>query len=377
MSRRASSSRSYSDRTLKILWGRAAGRCAAPDCRIELLADATDHDPIVVIGDIAHIKAASDKGPRADIPKAARDRDEYDNLILLCKNCHAKLDGQKNTNTVEYIRHLKTDHEAWVRESLPERGRGTLGWTVLVLQGQHPIDVHDCIKALSPDYVNGDPIILDATARDGGWEDLYRTLATTVDEIWLQTDPFECRLAVFPLAPVSACIALGYLVTSRPHVRLFQHHRDVPSWAWGHVPFDPDDITVEGLPVEPVLDDGEIAICFDISATVRCDQVELVIGNTLTTVHVAVPNPSTSWLQNPAQLDRLGRIARETFEAIIALCPNARTWHLFFAGPAPGAVRVGQQINPTMTPPVCLYEYRAQRRPRHQHSLCLGGPDNG
>lgn len=88
---RSSSSRSYSDRTLKILWGRAAGRCALPNCRIELLADATDHDPIVVIGDIAHIEASGSGGPRGNVSSDLKSRDEYENLILLCKNCHARL----------------------------------------------------------------------------------------------------------------------------------------------------------------------------------------------------------------------------------------------------------------------------------------------
>ncbi len=50
--------RNYSDRTLKLLWGRAGCRCAMPECRVELLADATTYDPIVVIGEIAHIAAA-------------------------------------------------------------------------------------------------------------------------------------------------------------------------------------------------------------------------------------------------------------------------------------------------------------------------------
>ena len=39
-----------------------------------------------------------------------------------------------------------------------------------------------------------------------------------------QGDPFNKRFAVFPLAPVSACIATGYALTNRPKVRVFQHH---------------------------------------------------------------------------------------------------------------------------------------------------------
>jgi hypothetical protein len=34
--------RNYSPRILKLLWGRAAGRCAMPECRVELFVDATE-----------------------------------------------------------------------------------------------------------------------------------------------------------------------------------------------------------------------------------------------------------------------------------------------------------------------------------------------
>ncbi len=68
------SGRSYSNRTLKILWGRAAGRCAVPSCRMELYADATDYDPIVIIGEIAHIEASSDSVPRANKTLAKKER---------------------------------------------------------------------------------------------------------------------------------------------------------------------------------------------------------------------------------------------------------------------------------------------------------------
>jgi hypothetical protein len=57
-------SRSYTDRTLKLLWGRAAGRCSIPECRVELIVEATEYDSIAIIGEIAHGAAASDAGPR-------------------------------------------------------------------------------------------------------------------------------------------------------------------------------------------------------------------------------------------------------------------------------------------------------------------------
>ncbi len=149
----ASSTRSYTQQTLKLLWGRAAGRCALPTCRIELYVEKTEHDPVVAVGDIAHLHSHADSGPRAAPSLSPGQRNDYDNLVLLCKNCHARLDGQKNTNTVADILRLKQDHEAWVRASLPERGRGGTGWLTFVIEDQWPIDSLTFDAALSPDYI--------------------------------------------------------------------------------------------------------------------------------------------------------------------------------------------------------------------------------
>jgi SMODS-associated and fused to various effectors sensor domain len=62
------------------------------------------------------------------------------------------------------------------------------------------------------------------------------------------------------------------------------------------------------------------------------------------------------------------------FGSLLQQFPNASRWHLFFAGPAPGAVKVGQQLNPTMTPPTQLYEFNRTGSPRYTASILLGEP---
>jgi hypothetical protein len=233
-----------------------------PDCRIELLADATSYDPICVIGEIAHIEASSDGGPRANTARSIDERDQYDNLILLCQNCHARIDGQPNSYTVEQLRSLRNEHEAWVRASLPERGRSKRGWVTLLLQGAHPIDTDTLDAALSPDFMQGAPVQLTANGDDIGWRSTCKRIADEAHRLLAEGDPFNFRVAVFPLAPVSACIALGYHLTNRPHVRLFQYHRDEHTWQWPRVSV-PDDITVEGLP------DAENATCRSVAILVH------------------------------------------------------------------------------------------------------------
>ena len=369
------SGRNYSDRTLKILWGRAAGRCAVPTCRMELLAEATEYDPIVTIGDIAHIEASSDAGPRANAAKAKKDRNEYDNLILLCLTCHRRLDGQKNSNSVEHVKKLRTDHEAWVRNSLPERGKSTTGWSVILLQGAHPFDLEPAVSALVPDFPSGKPLVLKADLAKEPWSVIQPRMEGEVNRLLAAGDPFDFRLAVFPLAPVSACVALGYYLTDRPRARLFKYYADDHSWAWPDKPPDPQEavtISVTGLPEGVVDASGDLALCFQLSAAITDRAVTETGRSFLGRIDATVPSPSTGWLCRQDQLRGLAKAAREVFETCQVRFPNADGWHLFFAGPAPGAVAVGQQLNPTMCPPVHLYEYRRDRTPSYQRSVVLG-----
>ncbi|MGA2302546.1 MAG: hypothetical protein ABSG77_17845 [Candidatus Acidiferrum sp.] len=181
-----------------------------PNCRIELLADSTAYDPIVVIGEIAHIAAASDCGPRAEPSLNNTSRNDYENLVLLCQNYHAQIDGQPGAYPVERIKEIKAAHEAWVRSSLPERGNSRIGWTTLCLVGDHPVDVSTINEALAPDFVAGEAQRLQVPGEPEDWATTDAAIAARVQTLLAGGDVFDCRLAVFPLAPVSACLSLGY-----------------------------------------------------------------------------------------------------------------------------------------------------------------------
>ncbi|MGH3219634.1 MAG: HNH endonuclease [Streptosporangiaceae bacterium] len=97
------------DRTRKILWARAGGRCSI--CQDLLVTEGTDTDDPSVFGEESHIVGQSPKGPRAsDIA----DVDGYDNLILLCRKHHKQIDDQVGYYTVERLREIKRTHEEWV-----------------------------------------------------------------------------------------------------------------------------------------------------------------------------------------------------------------------------------------------------------------------
>lgn len=105
-------------KTQKMLWGRAAGRCSMPECRMELVQDATETDDETVIGENCHIVGESDEGPRADPTISMERRNTYQNLILLCNNHHKVIDSQEGEYTVARLHEIKSNHERWVREQL-------------------------------------------------------------------------------------------------------------------------------------------------------------------------------------------------------------------------------------------------------------------
>ena len=103
-------------KTTKMLWGRAANRCAI--CRMELVMDATETDDLSVVGEACHIVAQSENGPRGSSEMTREQRDLYGNLLLLCNVYHKVIDDQPGEYTVERLREIKTTHEAWVRSNL-------------------------------------------------------------------------------------------------------------------------------------------------------------------------------------------------------------------------------------------------------------------
>ena len=104
-----------SDKDRKILWGRSGNRCAL--CRRALVAERTPLDGEAVIGDEAHIAARSPGGSRhGECPPDTTD--SYDNLILLCRSDHKRVDDQPEHYTTTHLKGLKADHEAWVERAL-------------------------------------------------------------------------------------------------------------------------------------------------------------------------------------------------------------------------------------------------------------------
>lgn len=100
-------------KTRKLLWAKSGNRCSI--CKVELFASEAGKEDLN-IGEECHIISSQEKGPRYKV--GLSDYDEYNNLVLLCRNHHKEIDELTETYTEELIRYIKQNHENWVDSTL-------------------------------------------------------------------------------------------------------------------------------------------------------------------------------------------------------------------------------------------------------------------
>lgn len=117
--------RRYTQPTIKRLHTLSGNQCAQPECNRQLIA----RDDITIVSKICHIEAASPQGPRWNPSMNDENRRHFNNLILLCDECHSIIDNKANESEypVELLQKWKSDHEAKMQNAVFVRHPSLLG----------------------------------------------------------------------------------------------------------------------------------------------------------------------------------------------------------------------------------------------------------
>lgn len=111
---------SISERDIKLLWGRAAGRCSFPGCKMKLSQDKNHTSDSFPLGVQAHIVGENRNAARGKSPLSMKERNSYFNLILLCPTHHTIIDKNPEDYPIEKLHIMKARHELWVEEKFSE-----------------------------------------------------------------------------------------------------------------------------------------------------------------------------------------------------------------------------------------------------------------
>jgi hypothetical protein len=113
-----SAKRAYSHKTLKVLFGLSGNKCAMPSCSNPIIKSGTGLSGELVLGQICHIYAASDDGPRGKVGLTDAEKNSSDNLVLCCPTHHVVVDGQHKDYPASTLLQWKRTQERAYRTRL-------------------------------------------------------------------------------------------------------------------------------------------------------------------------------------------------------------------------------------------------------------------
>lgn len=130
--------RYYSNATIAALMTLARGRCYWPDCNVPTIRMVNGTPRLNL--EIAHIRAFEEGGKRFAPTLSVRERNSFDNLILLCNPHHDEVDGPDSDQyPVEVLEGWKHAREADGLDALAGLGdltKSELSEMIIAAQGQ-------------------------------------------------------------------------------------------------------------------------------------------------------------------------------------------------------------------------------------------------
>lgn len=348
-----------------MLWGKSAGRCEFAGCNKPLWKSSVTQES-VNISQKAHIYSFSARGSRGNegIPKD--ELNDISNLMLVCHECHQKLDGPHGSirYAATLLRIMKKEHE--------ERVECVTGITdskksQILLYGANigdhssPLNYRDAVPALFPNrYPASDaPIELSTvnssfSDRDPEFwrieaENLRRKFEKRVRER-LALGEVD-HLSVFSLAPQPLLILLGTLLSDIVPSDVYQRHREPPTWKW------PKNFATQEFELrEPVTTSGTPALVLASSATVVEDRITSLLGRDASVWIVTLPAPHNDAVKSREQLSRLRSLLRSVLDRIKAANSQSTVLHVFPAAAISAAVEFGRVRMPKADMPWLIYD---------------------
>lgn len=104
-----------SEKVKRRLWAASGGFCVKPDCHADLFPF-FENGIITNIEELAHIIGQKKKGPRGNNSMPLNERDEFENIVLLCPTCHTIIDKNPDIFQNATINDWKAKHEESIRK---------------------------------------------------------------------------------------------------------------------------------------------------------------------------------------------------------------------------------------------------------------------
>jgi len=354
----------------------SGGRCNFPGCGEKVIFEYED-GTFVKIVEFCHIIGESPKGPRGHPNFSELEKENPENIILLCANHHKIIDNNIDEYPVDILKQMKTNHTQWVNERLD--GLKDAVWTLILHSGNVTgTGAPNLDKELIFQDFFGSHIISETEAiifdefltKTKNWLN-YKKIQEEWWEGFKNQEEKPKKYIICSINFIPLVIQLGYLIHNTNTYEIYQYHSNENTWKWK--PLKKERVIQEYFHmISPKDKDNsitEIALSISITGTVNEDDIFEVIGDDIKIVSITVDKPDRTWLNYKEQLLEFQTRYTSLLDKIKKLYNNLKKIHLFYAGPSPIAFIIGSYINPTIHPEFILYNYYVKDSPKYTQAL--------
>ena len=354
------------------LWVKSAGRCEFRGCNEPVwqnnltLSDGN-------FGEVAHIIAASEDGPRGSEESAILQID-YSNLMLLCQRCHKEIDDNPDKYPAELLRQWKQEHEDRIEiqtsYSADIHKSTVVLFTVKIKDRIPRINREAYHNAMSPKYPVDEGIKIenqdfDQHGDEADWAAYARVIERRIRaRVEEGIDGKEIKhFSVFAIGPMPLLMFLGKCLGDTIPADLYQSHRNIKdtsqTWSW---PVEERETQTSYVvnPINVLKNSENVAIILTLSDRIGKDKYVNLVDETFSLYEITIENPSPHFLKNPKQLEHFSYEYRKLLNQVQTT--HGRHCKIFILPtvPPPIAVECGRVLLPTKDPEIFACEYYNQ-----------------
>ncbi len=352
------------------IWAKAAGRCCM--CARYMVGD-TGYFHTTLVGEIAHITGATsgDTSPRGDSYADEDERAHSSNLMLLCHDCHKKVDshGMAGYYTREMLASIKELHEARVRASTDYASYGAAvvlrvastirGSRVSATDRQISEALRQSLLTpATPDARDSrfELELLDPESAEWVWDRAASELKVKALEVLDKARAAgAATVVVFALGPIPALVLLGYHLDDKSDVRVLPASRrdDDSKCLWSPAPAEALRFELDVAAADEFAED--IIVAIDITAVASLEKLpSSVTAAPVVRFRSTAIGPQV--VESREASEEFAREWRSAMARLESLFPSAKRIHLVAAVPSVVAIEVGRAYMRDSQPELIIYQ---------------------
>lgn len=344
--------------TARMLWAVSAGICEFKGCNKRLYEHHVtgEHDNY---SERAHIYAFSQGGRRFNKLLPTKKINDFDNLMLLCPNCHKLIDSTNHLYTADELIEMKKNHEERIRlitSICPDLKSYVVVYNAPIGENTVKICDYSANYAIIPDFYPAEnypwrlsPNIKLYDYENDYWSILCKDLERNIEKrIYELSDK---HISLFAVAPQPLLFKLGTLLNRNFDVDVRQTQGSISDWKWIN-----SEINID-LSIEEIIGDiesSDVALVVDLTCSISNDEIYKVCGNiTIYKMKIGQTNPNCikSIQDQKCFLEHYRKILnyiREKYKDDVKI-------HLFPLAPASISIQMGRHFMKG-DPTIILYD---------------------